>query len=114
MAFIFYGLGGIGTSCVLRLKKKMKAKENLRENRRRDVFFYGIDIQPNYDVDRLGEDFDAGCRYTIPGLKNPQSVVNQKWKGDPDFKKWWLVLPNGNPWTHKDPILPGQEAERIR
>jgi len=111
MATIFFGLGGIGTGSLLRVKKKMEEKEHLKKRIGENVFFYGFDIQADYDVSKIKTDINR-----CPGLEleNPNSVINKRWDDNEDFRKWWVVTPDKKPWQSPGPLVKDREAGRIR
>ena len=85
MAVVFYGLGGIGTGVLLRIKKKIEERR-LGEILGKSVFFYGFDIQSDYDVEKVGTDIN---RCSGLELADPNSVIEEEWKKG-EFKKWWI------------------------
>jgi len=111
MAVIFYGLGGMGTGVLLRIKKKMEMKPELKENIDKNVFFFGIDIQTDYDIDKVQTNIDRCIGLEI---EDPNSVINEKWKKEKSFREWWIKNPDGTPWQSPGPIIKDREGGKIR
>jgi len=87
MATIFFGLGGIGTSIIKRVETRMSKKEVLKKLIGTSVFFYGLDIDPGYDV---GKPINHNIQMH-PGLRvvDPGSIIKRLWNEDPNFREWW-------------------------
>lgn len=109
MAIVFFGLGGIGTSVLIRVKKKMEMKEETKKKINDTVFFFGYDVQKDYDLRIVGTDIERCGGLEVP---TPNSEIREALQNE-EFRRWWIFI-DSQPWWSPGPILAGTEAGRIR